>query len=75
MWIPTDMLINDNEYGAPWNDQFYVVTYKVDEDIFTEVMVLSGPRRYTNAELNAYAQMNFGNINVINIKSYHEVYR
>lgn len=69
------MLINNNEYGAPWNDQFYVVTYEVDEDVLTEVMVLSGPHKYTNIELNAYAQMNFGNINVISIKGYHEVYR
>lgn len=70
------MLINDNAYGAPWNDQFYVVTYETDEDIITETMVLSGPCHYTYDDLMVNAQMHFGNlVNILNIQEYNEVYR
>lgn len=27
------MLVSDNEYGAPWNDQFYLVTYKENDEV------------------------------------------
>lgn len=43
------MLVNDNEFGAPWNDQFYEVQLvNVDTGIPSiEIMVLSGPREYS----------------------------
>lgn len=69
------MLVNDNEYGAPWNDQFYVVTYELDEDIITDTMVLSGPYHYTYDDLMENALMTFGMVNILNIKNYNEVYR
>ena len=69
------MLVNDNEYGAPWNDQFYVVTYEFEEDVFTEVMVLSGPYKYSDRELINNAHINFGSVEILSIKGYHEVYR
>lgn len=70
------MLINDNEYGAPWNDQLYVVTYKLDEDEIVDALVLQGPYHYTDDEIATYARGMFGDfIDIISIKDYHEVYR
>ena len=69
------MLIDDNEYGAPWNDQYYVVTYDCDGEIATDTMVLSGPRRLDYDELKVNAQMSFGMYPILNIQEYHEVYR
>ena len=66
------MLINDNEYGAPWNDQFYVVTYK-DEDtdcIYSEHMVLDGPRTYTSDELKVFAEGGFPGKLILKVEPY-----
>lgn len=54
------MLISDNEFGAPWNDQFYEVRYiTMDGDVETETMVLSGPKEYDEEELYKKAQEYF----------------
>lgn len=51
------MLAADNEFGAPWNDQFYEVRYiTLNGDIITETMTLPGPRRYDDEELYNHAQ-------------------
>lgn len=49
------MLINDSEFGAPWNDQFYNIEFHfeldqdgigfVSEKLKTKI-VLSGPKDY-----------------------------
>lgn len=69
------MLINDNAYGAPWNDQFYWVTY-VNEDgqEYTEQLVLSGPKDYFPEELMENAEAMFPNVSILNVES-DEIYR
>ena len=62
------MLVNDNEYGAPWNDQFYEVAYEDDEEIITDTIVLSGPKHYTTDELKSQVYSNFGYVDIISIK-------
>lgn len=58
------MVINDNEFTAPWNDQFYDVvfyfTLNWDNVKFTSEqlmiqMVLSGPCEYSYYELKTLA--------------------
>ena len=58
------MIINENEYGAPWNDQFYDVTFYFKLELegveFTSEQLeitfcLSGPRNYSYSELKEYA--------------------
>ena len=58
------MIINENEYGAPWNDQFYDVTFyfKLEQEgmEFTSekldtTFCLSGPYNYDYSELKEYA--------------------
>lgn len=58
------MIINENEYGAPWNDQLYDVTFYftleqegiefTSEELDT-TLCLSGPRNYDYSELKEYA--------------------
>ena len=44
-----------NEFGAPWNDQFYKVRMiSIEEDlpeIIEEILTLSGPKDYDEEEL------------------------
>ena len=69
------MLINDNEYNAPWNDQYYIVAYDHDGEFTVDTMILPGPRKYTHDELKRYAEIEFGRFPILYIKEYHEVYR
>lgn len=59
------MLINDTEFGAPWNDQCYTVTFYLTitfQDILFKSselhieMCLHGPKKYTEDELLEYAK-------------------
>lgn len=58
------MLTNDSEFGAPWNDQFYDVTFyfrlELNDIKFTSEQLeisfcLSGPRDYDHSELREFA--------------------
>lgn len=60
------MLINDTEFGAPWNDQCYTVTFYLtiafQEVLFKSSeqyieMCLPGPQKYTEEELLEYAKV------------------
>lgn len=64
------MLVNDNEYGAPWNDQFYLVTYKENDEVQKEVIVLDGPKKYDDYDLKEKAQGMFPSADIINIEPY-----
>ena len=64
------MLINDNEYGAPWNDQFYLVTYKEDDEVQKEIITLNGPKKYDEYDLKEVAQRMFPSANIIDIEPY-----
>ena len=63
------MLVADNEFGAPWNDQFYTVRYIIVNtgEINTETMVLDGPKRYSEDELYDHAKNMFPNALILNI--------
>lgn len=59
------MIINDTEFGAPWNDQCYTVkyylTWKYNYIMFTsntlyDEMCLPGPKKYTEDELSDFAK-------------------
>jgi hypothetical protein len=59
------MTINENEYGAPWNDQFYDVVFyfklTLDDILFTSgnletSFTLSGPKQYSYSELKIAAE-------------------
>ena len=65
------MLVSDNEYGAPWNDQFYWVT--VEDEMgyqWHEVLTLSGPYNYNDQELVKEAEGMFPEYNVIKVRKY-----
>ena len=66
------MLVADNEFGAPWNDQFYTVEYiEVDTgEPGTEIMTLSGPKKYDEDELYEAARNMFPNAMILNICDY-----
>lgn len=64
------MLVSDNECGAPWNDQFYLVTYEENDEIQKEVIALDGPKRYDEYDLQEKAQGVFPNANIIAIEPY-----
>ncbi len=63
------MLVADNEFGAPWNDQFYTVRYIIVDtgEINTETMVLDGPKRYDYDELDQHARNMFPNALILDI--------
>ena len=65
------MLIDDNKFGAPWNDQFYWV-YLKDEDgkQWEELLTLSGPKNYDDIDLLSYAKGMFPNYEIVDIKPY-----
>ena len=59
------MIINENEYGAPWNDQFYNVVFyfklTLGNVLFTSEnletsFTLSGPKQYSYSELKKAAE-------------------
>lgn len=64
------MLVSDNEYGAPWNDQFYLVTYEEDGRIQREVVALDGPKEYDEYDLLENVQGMFPNVIITNIDPY-----
>lgn len=69
------MLIDKNEYGAPWNDQFYWITIQDDEGVqWEELLTLSGPKVYTHKEILNSAINMFPYYEIVNIRPY-EVYR
>lgn len=59
------MLINETEFGAPWNDQCYIVTFYLtitfgdilfkSSELHIEIC-LRGPKKYSEIELEEYAQ-------------------
>lgn len=67
------MIINENEYGAPWNDQFYNVVFyfklTLGDILFTSEnletsFTLSGPKQYSYSELKKAAKsMIYGEYN------------
>lgn len=63
------MLVDDNEFGAPWNDQFYWVTTQ-DEfwDTSKELLTLSGPMNYTQLELERSAKRMFPGFDIIKVE-------
>ena len=65
------MLVADNEFGAPWNDQFYKVRMmSIEEtipDIVEEILTLSGPREYDEDELYEEAKNMFPHHLILNI--------
>lgn len=65
------MLIADNEFGAPWNDQFYKVRMiSIDKDlpdIIEEVLTLDGPKKYDEDELYEKAKNMFPHYLILNI--------
>ncbi len=63
------MLVADNEFGAPWNDQFYEVDfiYKDTEYPDFDVMTLNGPKDYTMEELWEKAVNLYPHCKIINI--------
>ena len=64
------MLVSSNEFGAPWNDQYYTVRYITVDDIFPEVgtLILSGPKNYDTEELYEEAKEMFPNAIILDIK-------
>lgn len=65
------MIINDTEFGAPWNDQCYTVqfylTWKYNHIMFTsnilyEEICLPGPKKYTEDELCEFAKIHITEI-------------
>lgn len=71
LWICTNMLVNDNEYGAPWNDQFYWITIEDDEGMrWDDLLTLSGPRDYNNDDLLKAAQGMFPGYIIVEIRPY-----
>ena len=65
------MLVSDNEYGAPWNDQFYWVEFEDENGVIArDLLTLSGPANYTEEELLASAEAEFPNFDIINIEEY-----
>lgn len=66
------MLVADNEFGAPWNDQFYMVEYiEVDTgEPGKELMTLSGPKKYDDEDLYEAARDMFPNALILNICDY-----
>lgn len=64
------MLVSDNECGAPWNDQFYLVAYEKDGRIQREVVVLDGPKKYDEYDLLEDVQGMFPSATIINIDPY-----
>ena len=62
------MLVSDNEFGAPWNDQFYKVKYEsMDGEILEENLTLDGPKQYSYAELRHKAVLMFNPKRIIEI--------
>ena len=65
------MLIADNEFGAPWNDQFYRIRMiSIEEsvpDIIEEILTLSGPKKYDEDELYEKAKNMFPHYLILNI--------
>lgn len=63
------MLVSDNEFGAPWNDQFYNVKHIVVDtaEPATDVMILPGPRKYSEQDLYEEAMKEFPNSLIIDI--------
>lgn len=58
------MITKDNEFGAPWNDQFYTIKYifKLDVEFLTFtsdvnelIITLPGPKQYSDSEISKYA--------------------
>lgn len=71
MRICINMLVNDNEYGAPWNDQFYWVTMEdFDGKQFRDLLTLSGPDNYTDKELIKAAKGMFPEYDIIKVEKY-----
>ena len=65
------MWISDNEFGAPWNDQFYIVTVRnEDNEEWDEMLTLSGPRNYDDYDLLESARGMFPQLEIVNIKPY-----
>lgn len=65
------MLVSDNEYGAPWNDQFYWVTVEDEtESQWDEILTLSGPYNYSDQELQKEARGMFPEYNIIKVREY-----
>lgn len=65
------MLINDNEYSAPWNDQFYIVTVRNEDNIeWEETLTLSGPRDYDDYDLLEAARGMFPQLEIVDIRPY-----
>ena len=67
------MLVYYNEYGSPWNEQYYKVTYKQYEDVYKDTLILNSGN-YSNEELIKYAQDKFPNATIIKIEPY-EIFR
>ena len=64
------MIVSNDEYGAPWNDKYYNVTYiDQDGDMIEEVMVLDGPREYSYEDLRHEAEWRYNCKKIINIWS------
>jgi len=65
------MLVSDNEFGAPWNDQFYWVTM-LDEfgEPCEEMLTISGPRYYDKQELFEAAQAMFPYCKILTVDDY-----
>lgn len=62
------MLVADNEFGAPWNDQFYKVKYEsMNGTIEEDVLTLSGPKQYSYWELCHKAVLMFNPKKIIEI--------
>lgn len=62
-------MLNDNEFGAPWNNQYYDVRYIRPEngDIGVETMILPGPKEYDDEYLYNYAFEYFNHPLILNI--------
>lgn len=66
-WVYRNMLVADNEFGAPWNDQFYTVRYvDFDGNIEEETLVLPGPKKYDEDDLYRKAKEEFNGL-ILNI--------
>ena len=62
------MLVGDNEFGAPWNDQFYrAIVEDESGECWEEMLILSGPKEYYYEELVEAAQSMFPYYNIKNI--------
>lgn len=64
------MLVADNEFGAPWNDQYYQVRYiTIDDPIPNiDIMTLSGPKNYDIEELYEKAKNMLPTAIILDIK-------